>query len=748
MSSDTPSIARAAALRGGRVRFRAVLRAAAPLAATIATAALALCVPAAPWPLVAVLFGALVGVWCGAAPRRNEPALTLGFGLVGLEVRFDELASAGSVVLLAPLLFWVLLALGQTAARALTLVDGRGAGLVALGLSGSGLPPLLVAAQRDRAVSTVHTSTALVVVVASGVLAALVLPPLGALLQLNHTDLGLWLGIVVSQTTQARASAALVSPEAVAMVASTKLVLLAVQGVPLLAYLAAARAILTNAAGERQAAHAVGFAVVRALLPRHALAFVATALVAAAIELPSAVLDTSGAVVTVCFVHLLTTAGRDLGANGRAGFPWRAVTSGVVVWFLAAAGLAAALAATNSTARLHGSAAVDLDPRAAAHVAHAHTSAPEPSSAADIAAFEERARGNEKYVRACLDSESAHLRGTRELDLTAGLGFTSLRPPNAARTLGRSTCSPPLSRHKASCVKSPTFPRRAHESPRVRCEIPSVGGSEDEAVGLKRAWERRARSPLREFLVASDADFEDEAAASAQALLDLAGLFLGHAAGEIGPWRVLEIGCGSGRLAKHIAPRVASYAGVDIAPTTVEHARRRCAGTTARFLVGDGRGVPPELASERFDFVFSWAVMIHVPRELALLNMASAWEHVAPGGELRFNFRADASDLEPLDDFHALLGDRSAFEPPPQRVVHVPQDAARLAALAQLLEREPGEPSYMGHAFTRAELTRVVERLAGGSGRIVRPHRDHVHAIVRREALQGVAGAQASDGGA
>jgi hypothetical protein len=54
----------------------------------------------------------------------------------------------------------------------------------------------------------------------------------------------------------------------------------------------------------------------------------------------------------------------------------------------------------------------------------------------------------------------------------------------------------------------------------------------------------------------------------------------------------------------------------------------------------------------------------------------------------------------------------------------------------------------MGHAFTRAELTRVVERLAGGSGRIVRPHRDHVHAIVRREALQGVTGAQASDGGA
>jgi SAM-dependent methyltransferase/uncharacterized membrane protein YadS len=648
VSSNAPSIARAAALRGGRVRFRGALRAAAPWFAAALALAIAVSTPSAPWPLVAVGLGALVGALCGTAPRRNEPALTLGFGLVGLEVRFDELVSAGSVVLVAPLVFWVLLALGQWLSRALALVDGRSAGLVALGLSGSGLPPLLVAAQRDRAVSPAHTSTALVVVVASGVLASLVLPPLGALLHLRHTDLGLWLGVVVSQTTQARASAALVSPEAVAMVASTKLVLLAVQGLPLVAYLGAMRAVLTNASGERQPAHAVGLAVVRALLPRHALAFAAAALVAAFVEPTGAVLDTSGTVVTACFVHLLVTAGRDLGAGGRAGFPWRAVVSGIVVWFLAAAGLGAALSVAGGAV-----------------------------------------------------SQGANVR----VDLDRSVGVLELR---------------------ASATRSPL-----DDAP-ASCETRSMAPADDAADGLRRAWERRARSPLREFLVASAADFEDDAAADAQARLDLVGLFLGHAPQSIAGWRVLEIGCGSARLARFIAPRVASYTGIDIAPTMVALARERCTDPRARFLVGDGCGVPPELAHERFDFVFSWAVMIHVPRAIAISNLASAWRHVAPGGELRFNFRAAASDASPLDDPAAVLGMQTAFEPPPPRVVAVTEDAVRRQSLDRLLAAEPGEPSYMGHAFPRAELTAAVAEHTDGTARIVRPHPDHLYAIVRR----------------
>jgi SAM-dependent methyltransferase len=254
----------------------------------------------------------------------------------------------------------------------------------------------------------------------------------------------------------------------------------------------------------------------------------------------------------------------------------------------------------------------------------------------------------------------------------------------------------------------------------------------DPADGLRRAWERRARSPLCEFLVASAADFENEAAADAQALLDLVGLFLGHAQHSIAHWRVLEIGCGSGRLARFIAPRVASYTGIDIAPTMVALARERCTDPRARFLDGDGRGVPPELAHERFDFVFSWAVMIHVPRDIALSNLASAWRQVAAGGELRFNFRAAASDASPLDDPAAVLGRLSAFEPPPPRVVAVPEDAVRRQTLARLLAAEPGEPAYMGHAFTRAELTAAVAAHTDGAARIVRPHPDHLYAIVRR----------------
>jgi uncharacterized membrane protein YadS len=318
---------------------------AAPLATACAVAIVADAVPGTPWPLAAVAAGLALGASGVGGPRRHEPALTLGFALVGLEADLAALTGLGGVVLVAPLVFWLVLALLGAAARACDLVGARSAGLVVLGLSGSGLPPLIAAAERDPRVTAAERSAAVLVVVLSGVAASSLLPPLGRLLGLSAGDLGLWLGVVVSQTTQARASAELVSPEAVAVVASTKLVLLVTQGLPLAAYLAFARA-RGGAAPDASPARALWPALVAALLPRHVLAFALAALAAALAPLPAELTDVGPRLVPVCFALLLVEAGRELGARPRSGSSvWGTVGGGVLAWLVAALVLAALLAA-------------------------------------------------------------------------------------------------------------------------------------------------------------------------------------------------------------------------------------------------------------------------------------------------------------------------------------------------------------------------------------------------------------------
>ena len=97
--------------------------------------------------------------------------------------------------------------------------------------------------------------------------------------------------------------------------------------------------------------------------------------------------------------------------------------------------------------------------------------------------------------------------------------------------------------------------------------------------------------------------------------------------------RVLEIGCGTGAIAREIARRdeVREVLGVDPSPQLLE--RARAAAGSARglaFEVGDGRRLA--LPDAAFDAVVVHRVLSHVPEPGEVL--AEAWRVLVPDGRL------------------------------------------------------------------------------------------------------------------
>jgi ubiquinone/menaquinone biosynthesis C-methylase UbiE len=97
--------------------------------------------------------------------------------------------------------------------------------------------------------------------------------------------------------------------------------------------------------------------------------------------------------------------------------------------------------------------------------------------------------------------------------------------------------------------------------------------------------------------------------------------------------RVLEVGCGTGAVARMVAarPRVASVVGLDPSPVFVDHARRLAAGVAnLSYVVGSGTALPFDDGA--FGAVVFHTVLSHIPD--AGRALAEAARVTAAGGAL------------------------------------------------------------------------------------------------------------------
>jgi len=109
--------------------------------------------------------------------------------------------------------------------------------------------------------------------------------------------------------------------------------------------------------------------------------------------------------------------------------------------------------------------------------------------------------------------------------------------------------------------------------------------------------------------------------------------FLEQNLGNIDGKDVLDIGCGTGRIARHLAARGARITGVDFAEKAIAIARQKSSGDNPRYEVGSMFDLPGEAC---YDIIVSWGSVAMACRDRAeLLQVARGFHRLLrPGGRL------------------------------------------------------------------------------------------------------------------
>lgn len=100
---------------------------------------------------------------------------------------------------------------------------------------------------------------------------------------------------------------------------------------------------------------------------------------------------------------------------------------------------------------------------------------------------------------------------------------------------------------------------------------------------------------------------------------------------------VLDLGCGSGRIAANLCQKihVSSFVGIDVIPDLLDYARTTCPPNYV-FTLGRSLKVPTE--NDRFDFAYALNVFTHLPQLDVVRHMHDIHKTLKPGGLFLFSF--------------------------------------------------------------------------------------------------------------
>jgi SAM-dependent methyltransferase len=154
-------------------------------------------------------------------------------------------------------------------------------------------------------------------------------------------------------------------------------------------------------------------------------------------------------------------------------------------------------------------------------------------------------------------------------------------------------------------------------------------------------WDARARDDAFYYVHSAKRDeTEAELAASGDesvAILVLSDLSTLTQARDPGKLRLLELGCGVGRMTSPLAAVFGEVVGVDVSPEMVELARARLKDVpNARVEINNGTDLIG-FADGSFDICFSFIVLQHIPERAVIVRYVVEMARVLrPGGVAKF----------------------------------------------------------------------------------------------------------------
>jgi len=168
--------------------------------------------------------------------------------------------------------------------------------------------------------------------------------------------------------------------------------------------------------------------------------------------------------------------------------------------------------------------------------------------------------------------------------------------------------------------------------------------SKENIYGSKDKWNRLAKEDAQFHVLTKGEGAHNKEAFRNEGRDDtkkyvIEDLFLQSILKKIPSIRILEIGCGIGRLTEFLAPLGETVVGIDISEEMIKKASDRLAQlTNVSFVAVDGERYP--FSDETFNFIFSFIVFQHMPSaEIVKKNLSEVTRVLTKDGIAKIQLR-------------------------------------------------------------------------------------------------------------
>ena len=172
---------------------------------------------------------------------------------------------------------------------------------------------------------------------------------------------------------------------------------------------------------------------------------------------------------------------------------------------------------------------------------------------------------------------------------------------------------------------------------------------------MQRDWDQRARENARYYVATGKNEWTDEEffasgerTVSEEILTDMTNICQGRDPKQM---RVLEIGCGAGRITRALAGLFGEVHAVDVSGQMVEMARKALHDRPNAFVYQNNGKDLSVVPDGLYDFAFSTIVFQHIPsREVIYSYVREVHRLLRPGALFKFQVQGDATLQTSPDD--------------------------------------------------------------------------------------------------